>query len=284
MKVIILKGLPASGKSTIAKELVAKSGYNYQRINKDDLRHMLHDSQWSKNNEKIILKTRDALINLYLSEGKSVIIDDTNFHQPHIDTIKSIAEKYGAECEVRFIDTPLEECIARDLKRPNSVGKDVIMRMYNQYLKPKREDCRQDPTLPDCYIVDIDGTVASMVNRSPYDWKNVSKDAPRPFVIDLVKTLYASGNKIIFFTGRDGICYDDSYKWLQDNVNIEFELYSRAQDDSRKDSVIKKELFDNHVKNKYFVKGVIDDRLQVCQMWYQMGLEVFRVGDPDANF
>jgi len=54
MKVLILKGLPASGKSTYAKELVAKG--NWKRINKDDLRAMLDCSKWSKANEKFVLQ------------------------------------------------------------------------------------------------------------------------------------------------------------------------------------------------------------------------------------
>lgn len=49
-KVIVLKGLPASGKSTWAKNLVLKDS-TYKRINKDDLRAMLDASKFSKENE-----------------------------------------------------------------------------------------------------------------------------------------------------------------------------------------------------------------------------------------
>jgi len=39
-KVIILKGLPASGKTTWAKKFVQENGGLYKRISKDDLRAM----------------------------------------------------------------------------------------------------------------------------------------------------------------------------------------------------------------------------------------------------
>jgi adenylate kinase family enzyme len=58
--ILILQGLPGSGKSTHAKILVAKGGWT--RVNKDDLRSMLHNAKWSKGNEKLVLSVRDSVI------------------------------------------------------------------------------------------------------------------------------------------------------------------------------------------------------------------------------
>jgi predicted kinase len=69
MKLLMLKGLPASGKSTYAKKL-AQDGY--VRVNKDDLRAMLHAGKWSKINEKQVLATRDQIVRDSLFAGKSV--------------------------------------------------------------------------------------------------------------------------------------------------------------------------------------------------------------------
>jgi len=103
-KVIILKGLPASGKSTWAKEFLdnnmfATKGSGWMRINKDDLRAMMHNSKWSKGNEKQILIIRDAAIRSALANGYNVIVDDTNFAPQHIETITKIAESFKAEVE-----------------------------------------------------------------------------------------------------------------------------------------------------------------------------------------
>ena len=59
-KVIVLRGLIASGKSTYAKQLVEKLGW--KRVNKDDLRAMVDNSIWSDKNEKEILTARRSRI------------------------------------------------------------------------------------------------------------------------------------------------------------------------------------------------------------------------------
>ncbi len=45
----------------------------------------------------------------------------------------------GIGLGVMEFHTPVEECIERDSKREKSVGKAVILNMYNTYLKPKNE-------------------------------------------------------------------------------------------------------------------------------------------------
>ena len=75
-KIIILKGLPASGKSTWAKEQVEKSQGGCKRVNKDDLRTMIDDGKFSKGNEKFVVQIRNNLIVEALKAGKHVIVDD----------------------------------------------------------------------------------------------------------------------------------------------------------------------------------------------------------------
>ncbi len=72
------KGIPGSGKSTAARELVKKSGYGKARINRDDLRAMIYDSFWNKHLEKHIVGVEKAIAKYFLENGIPVIIDDTN--------------------------------------------------------------------------------------------------------------------------------------------------------------------------------------------------------------
>lgn len=111
-KLLILKGLPASGKSTYAKELVNKG---WKRVNKDLLREMLDNGKWSRMNEKSIVESEKLLVEYFLKRGENVVIDDCNFAWE--DTWKAIGEKVFAEVEVKLFDTPLMECIERDAKR-----------------------------------------------------------------------------------------------------------------------------------------------------------------------
>ena len=63
-KIILTRGLPASGKSTWSKEQVAKSNGKIKRVNKDDLREMVDAGIWSKDNEQNIIDVRDAMVRI----------------------------------------------------------------------------------------------------------------------------------------------------------------------------------------------------------------------------
>jgi hypothetical protein len=51
--------------------------------------------------------------------------------------------------------------------------------------------------------------------------------------------------------------------------------------DSRRDSVVKREIFEREVRDRYHVVGVFDDRMQVVKMWRELGLTVFQVAEGD---
>jgi predicted kinase len=290
-KVIITKGLPASGKSTWSKEMLRKTPGMYKRINKDDLRMLLDNSHFSNGNEKFIIRVRDWLIQEALKDGKHVIVDDTNLHPKHEARIREIVSEFNktfqdnVEVEVKWFEISVEEAIRRDLNRPVSVGERVIRQQYEQFLRPKTEPIQQDASLPKAVLVDIDGTVAQKSDRSPFDWNRVGEDTPKQSVIHVVKSLKASGYEIIFFSGRDSVCRQLSIDWLKLHFNwqdADFQLFMRAENDSRKDSIVKKELFQQHIVGKYYIDLVIDDRNQVVEMWRKdLGLTCLQVDYGD---
>jgi len=282
-KVIILSGLPGSGKSTYAKQLVDTLGW--KRINKDELRAMVDNSKWSEKNENMIVKLRNDLLLKFIEDGYSVVVDDTNFAQSHIDTIKEICAGELVECEVLFFDTPLYECIERDSKRENPVGKKVIIKMYNQYLRAKIEsnDFKNQPELPTCVLCDIDGTLAYSPERRVYDYKKVDKDLPNKKLIEVLQRLNLP---VIILSGRESSCAKETIEWLERN-NIQFKgLAMRAQGDNREDSIVKEEMYNGVIKDKYNVLCVFDDRPRVIRMWKKLGLMVCDVSrqDPRVDF
>lgn len=277
-KLLMLKGLPASGKSTYAKELVETK--DYYRVNKDDLRAMVHSSRWGREREKFILHWRDAIVKDSLGGLKNVVVDDTNFAPKHEAALRVIAEVHKADFEVKFFDTPLEVCIERDLKRPVSVGARVIMQMYNQYLKPATAIYEAPNGKPRAVICDIDGTIAHMGERTPYDWHKVGTDNPDKIVIDLLRRF--DDRVIILLSGRDSICRPETVKWLSENKVPFNYLFMRPENDNRKDNIVKRELFDNHIRNNFNVEFVLDDRNQVVSMWRnEIGLKVLQVAEGD---
>lgn len=83
-------------------------------------------------------------------------------------------------------------------------------------------------------------------------------------------------------SGRDGVCEDETKKWLKNNnIPCDF-LFMRTPGDNRKDTIVKKELFDKYVKDTYNVQFVLDDRSCVVDMWRnEIGLTVLQVAEGD---
>lgn len=275
-KVIMTRGLPASGKSSWAQKQV-KSNSDVTRVNKDDLREMMHNSQWSRGREKEVLKARDHLVMEALSLGKTVIVDDTNFAPQHEARLREIAKSYGAKFEIKDFDVPLSEALERNAKRTDKtpVPESVIYDMWDRYLKP---EIVYDESLPKAVIVDIDGTLAHMEGRSPYDWSRVREDSVDEMVRIASNGFYSNGFRVLVLSGRDGECYEDTVQWLLQNDIKHHALYMRAAGDSRKDSIVKRELFETYIQPFYYPALVIDDRRQVVDMWrHELGLTCWQV-------
>jgi len=128
-KLVILRWLPASGKSTEAKKLVEEG---MKRVNKDLLREMLDFWVWSKANEALVNEIEYDLIQSLLSRGISVVVDDTNISMSRVNLLEAIWMWEDATIEVMLIETPVEECIKRDANREKSVWEEVIKKFSKQ--------------------------------------------------------------------------------------------------------------------------------------------------------
>ncbi len=295
MKIVtILRGLPASGKSTYAKDFIKANPGRYKRINRDDMREMLDGYHFSKTNEKFVKKLRDWLIVEALRDGKHVIVDDTNLSQKNINRINDLVNGYkkqtGQQVQVvvKEFTIELQEAIKRDAKRSRPVGRRQIEKMHRQFYAPDGKKGRgpyyavQDKTLPKAIICDIDGTLAIIEGRSPFDATLCEQDALNEPIANIVKEEFAKGTQIFLFTGRMDSCKTQTLNWLKKMAIPYHELVMRKSEDVRKDAIVKTEFFDAHIKDKFFVKYVLDDRNQVVDMWrLDLGLPCLQVNYGD---
>lgn len=136
-KVTILRGLPASGKTTWAHRQVELRPETLKRLNKDEIRHMLHCGIYSEALEPTVLQVRDTLLETCLKAGHSVLVDDTNLNPKHIEHLKKLCKSIlpTIKVEIKDFDTPIEECITRDGCREHPVGKGTIIEMYERWVK-----------------------------------------------------------------------------------------------------------------------------------------------------
>lgn len=299
-EVILLRGLPASGKSTWAREQVVNNPGKYKRINKDELREMLDVSVWTKSNETFVEKTRDFIIMQALEKGKSVIVDDTNINPKHETRIKELVEEYSKASgnDVNFFVkefiVDMHELLRRDGNRDKPVGKSVIKRMYtqwnghlgdypgNEYVQHHAPEYKwlqvweDNKHLRGAYIFDMDGTLSLLNGRNPYDGTDAIDDLSNHPVVMIADILNERRSiDLIIFTGRDGKYLSETEIWLEHYGVPYKDIFIRKEDDMRKDFIVKKEMYEEHVKGKYHVLGIFDDRPQVRRMWIDEGLFVF---------
>lgn len=300
MKAIITVGVSASGKSTFAKELVSRGWVD---INRDDIRFNAYCNgvrdwslyKFSKEKENNVTVQQERMVDAAHIKGQSVIISDTNINDKTRNFWVNRLSDMGYDVEVKYFDVDLIELLDRDAKRPNGVGYKVITDQYARYMKLRHGDNyhKHLEGLPHTILVDIDGTVAQMNNRKPYDWDRVGEDLPRKHIINLVTSYRfpdydTPSRSVIFLSGRDAVCQKATRQWLIDNIGDWTEdcyLFMRSEGDMRKDTIVKKELFDKYIKGRYNVDYVVDDRPSVIRMWqYELGLETICVSNPFIEF
>lgn len=291
-KIILTRGLPASGKSTWSCEQVAKSNGKVKRINKDLLRDMIDAGIWSKTNEQLILAARDALVNVFLSNSvETIIIDDTNFEPRHFDKMQEYADAYKKYADANvtieykdFLDVSLDECIHRDSLRAKPVGEKVIKSMHQRYILPTLQDKYTNVKNGNAIICDIDGCSAHRTNRSWFEYEKVIDDEPDFAVRNIVNAFYEKGYKIFFVSGREGtaICKELTLQWLRENGFKYHELYMRKEGDFRRDSIVKQEIYEQCIKDKYVVEFALDDRNSIVKTWRELGLKCLQV--QEGNF
>jgi len=284
-QVILTRGLPASGKSHWTREQLGDYPGRYKRICKDDLRAMLDDKRYSQATEKFVLAVRDMLILQALEAGFHVIVDDTNLNPLHEMHIRALVKDKAVVRIQDFPTFPLETCLERDRGRAGYVGEQVIRHMHRQYLVPQVSPLPYDGNLPLALICDIDGTLALRGERGPYEFERCLEDAPNNPVVSMVYTLTSvttrPRSELILMTGREERFRELTRQWLSQQVLPYKKLLMRKDGDTRKDAIVKRELYAENVLGQYNVRMVFDDRNQMVDLWRSLGLPCLQVADGD---
>lgn len=300
-RLIIPRGLPGSGKSSLFRRMHADNP-RLARVSRDDLCATLFaaEGRLTHAQEEIISKAERAQATALLDAGFDVFVDAMNLRLQWVRGWANFAALHGADIEVIDLDTPVDECIRRDAERAaaggRSVGEDAIRAVAKRFPRknwPKVEPSPDlhfyptpyvpNPMLPPAWIVDVDGTLAEKhPERGIYDYTQVHRDLPIAHTVKVVQKL-AVDSAIIVLSGRDSDCITETADWLLNNGVKFTELHMRVSGDKRPDYLVKYELFDQQLRNRFHVLGAFDDRLQVCRLWYRLGVPLMRLGVPDHD-
>ena len=300
-KLIILQGPPCSGKSTWAKEYV-KSAQNTVIVSRDSFRLHLCGGDTANmfkgmdsTREELITKMENESITEALKAGFDVVVDATNLNPKTVNRMYKLAEGAGlskTDIEFKGFYIPFKEAVARDIARGeaggHNVGEKVLKRFYRQYYSDQYEkEMGQtieryrvpiDYDLKPAIICDLDGTLAWMQGRSPFNYNKVDEDKIDERLRHILLQYMGNRYQIIFVSGREGTdeCRRKTQNWLDEkmipNYNNWYTLHMRKKGDYRPDEVIKKEIYEQYIKDQYDVMCVFDDRQKVVDMWREQGL------------
>lgn len=316
MTLHIMRGLPGSGKTTIAQRMVdnaLQDDVPMVRISRDDLRATLFGPGLVFNGvvpeEDWISRIEQDAIRHHLRAGRSVVVDNLNLRDRYVRQYAAIGAALGVGIQMhdlRHVD--VLTCINRDASRGRNggrlVGRQVIEDLHRRFIQgrdlsvipapdvEKFPAIVQNPDLPDAWVFDVDGTLADISWRNPYHTHLIPKDGLHEDVAALLQDLwsirgvdFSNHPRIIIATGRQDQDRVATEEWLSSNWVDYDEFHCRRPDEGTKvpDTVVKYRMA-KELSLKYHIRGWIDDRPKVSRMLRSVGIQVFQVGDPDVEF
>lgn len=310
--ITILVGISGSGKTTVTKGLLENKTSPAIRINRDDTRLMLFGVSQSDEKyyarkdlrecELLVSETLEDVIYNALDKGRDIILDNTNLQKKYID---EVIFKYNHLADIEILIQHVDVKIAKERvsKRNNSDGSfntDYIDKQFNDLTKLVKSlhgerlfyhqvntTVKFDESKPPTYIFDIDGNLSlKFKDRDIFDDSLLHLDTEIIPVGETLRALYNNGYKVIFLSGRQDSCFEQTKKWLEDK-NLwmpDSEMFMRKAKDQRCDSIVKEELLLKYVVPKYNVIACFDDRERVCRTWYKLGVFCFNTNQNLVKF
>ena len=136
--VYVLVGCPACGKSTFAKSF----GNDAIVISSDAIRKELYGNEAIQGNGKEVFSLYYDRAIAATKKGYNVILDATNITRKARKTIFSTYKKNGANCGFVAIcfERELDVLLKQNAGRERKVPKEVIERMYHNYVRPVEQE------------------------------------------------------------------------------------------------------------------------------------------------
>ena len=129
---ILLCGIPGSGKTTYAKTNALEDDII---LSSDSIRKELYGDESIQKNPIEVFTTMQKRAVEALNDGRTVWYDATNMTRKDRSSIISVCPKF-AKIECHIIWASIEVCVARDVARERTVGKEVIDRMLKRFQAP----------------------------------------------------------------------------------------------------------------------------------------------------
>jgi len=140
-QMVIMVGLPKSGKTTRARERYQQQGFT--RVCPDDLRMALYGQRFIATMERFVWAIAETMCRTLLYGGHNVVIDATNLTLEGRKRWLLLAHESEAQVTVEIMDTPVEQCLARNAQEENinsQVPPAIITEMVTSFEQPRLLD------------------------------------------------------------------------------------------------------------------------------------------------
>ena len=310
MKEIILAlGISGSGKTYWSKQWAEEDPEHRIRLNYDDIRCMFGKYWVPDKREQLVKDMFNYAVKQAMYMGYDIVIDNmSNLNPKHQKEYEKLVKEHNDfsatpnsyKLTCKLFDTPVEVCIERDSKRIIPIGEKVIRQQWKQYRtqiiqrsiqEMLSKQKKQDSSLPHCIIVDMDATLCFNTQGREFWGKGVNEklinDYPNYPVIQIVQSYkaapygtnydtYEKNHNVFIITGRDESCRTGTEAWLK-KYNVPYDkLLMRPIGDFTKGEELKQILYENEVKDEYYVDFVLEDSSKVVKMYRDLGLTVLQ--------
>jgi predicted kinase len=110
-RLVVICGLPGSGKTTLAQEIEASTGA--VRMCPDEWMTSLEIDLWDQLARARVEALQWKLAQVLLQRGQGVVIEWGVWHRHERDGLRHRARELGVEVELRYLDVPLDEIVRR---------------------------------------------------------------------------------------------------------------------------------------------------------------------------
>lgn len=292
-KLILCRGIQASGKSTWAKAWAKEDPEHRVRFNNDDIRNMLGE-YWVPNREGLVTELKRSFACEATRKGYNIVIDNMNLNPKEVkwweDIIKVANSITEFEYELEFKDffVSVDECIRRDAMREQPMGAKVIKDTWRRYqtfiikenIKKSLENKVKYVTgLPTAIIADMDGTLSLNTTGRPFYGDGAAEgmltDIENGAVVASVRAMCDGIDaELIILTGREDTpeIRKATYDWLDRRQLLPDKLLMRPKGDYSPAQECKRAIYKKYIEGNYNVLAVFDDSQKCVDMWREEGL------------